>query len=203
MLIKNRVPPILLSFTEGIGNMKIIVGLGNPGKKYEKTRHNAGFMVLDRVADSLSVSINSRKFKSLISETFVNGQKIVLVKPQTFMNLSGEAVREVFDFYNADVNDLIVVTDDKDLDIGGLRVRAKGSSGGQNGLKSIIQYLGTQEFARIKVGIGSNSFMSTADYVLGKMDEGTALDEAAKVVVDFINGASVLDLMNKYNSKGN
>ena len=182
--------------------MKIIVGLGNPGKKYEKTRHNAGFIALDLVAQKLGVSITNNKFKALIAETFHRGEKVLLVKPQTFMNLSGESVRAIFDFYNVNEEDLLVISDDKDLDVGSIRVRAKGSSGGQNGIKNIIAHLGTQEFARVKIGIGSNPLIPTVDYVLGKIDEDTATHLACDAVIDFIDGLSMLELMNRYNSKG-
>lgn len=182
--------------------MKIIVGLGNPGKKYEATRHNAGFLVIDQVASRLGVTIDTKKFKSLISETFVSGEKIVLVKPQTFMNLSGEALREVINYYRVDVSDILIISDDKDLEVGKLRIRTKGSSGGQNGIKNIIHHLGTDEFLRCKVGIGSNPLIPTVDYVMGKIDDSTAIKLTADSVIDFINGMSPIELMNKYNYSG-
>lgn len=181
--------------------MKIIVGLGNPGKQYEKTRHNAGFITIDKVAKALGVSVTTKKFKALIAETFVRGEKVILVKPQTYMNLSGESVREIIDYYDAYPEDIIVISDDKDLDVGILRIRTKGSSGGQNGIKSIINHLGTQEFTRIKVGIGKNPLINTADYVMGKIDEETAIDRAAQAILDIIEGKEVLELMNIYNVK--
>ncbi|QIK69076.1 aminoacyl-tRNA hydrolase [Erysipelothrix sp. HDW6C] len=181
--------------------MKIIVGLGNPGKQYEKTRHNAGFITIDKVAKALGVSVTTKKFKALIAETFVRGEKVILVKPQTYMNLSGESVREIVDYYDAYPEDIIVISDDKDLDVGILRIRTKGSSGGQNGIKSIINHLGTQEFTRIKVGIGKNPLINTADYVMGKIDEETAIDRAAQAILDIIEGKEVLELMNIYNVK--
>lgn len=181
--------------------MKVIVGLGNPGKKYERTRHNAGFITIDLVAEKLGVKINTKKFKAEIAEVFVRGEKVLLVKPQTYMNLSGESVRAIFDFYNVTEEDLLVITDDKDLDVGFIRFRPKGSSGGQNGIKNIIAHLGTQEFARVKVGIGSNPLIPTVDYVLGKIDEDTAVLKARDAVIDFIEGVDTLELMNRYNSK--
>ncbi len=181
--------------------MKIIVGLGNPGKQYEKTRHNAGFITIDKVAKALGVSVTTKKFKALIAETFVRGEKVILVKPQTYMNLSGESVREIVDYYDAYPEDIIVISDDKDLDVGILRIRTKGSQGGQNGIKSIINHLGTQEFTRIKVGIGKNPLINTADYVMGKIDEETAIDRAAQAILDIIEGKEVLELMNIYNVK--
>lgn len=182
--------------------MKIVVGLGNPGKTYEKTRHNAGFLTIDHVASRLGVTINTKKFKALITETFVRGEKVILVKPQTYMNLSGEAVRDVMKYYGADIEDLIVISDDKDLSVGSVRVRPKGSSGGQNGIKNIINHLGTQEFLRVKVGIGSNPLIPTVDYVMGKIDSETAIEQASNAVIDFINGIDTLELMNRYNAKG-
>lgn len=182
--------------------MKIIVGLGNPGKNYEKTRHNAGFITIDNVASRLGVTITNNKFKAKIAETFHRGEKIVLVKPQTYMNLSGESVRAIFDFYDVTEEDLLVISDDKDLDVGSVRIRAKGSSGGQNGIKNIIAHLGTQEFARVKVGIGSNPLIATVDYVMGKIDDETAIKQAGDAVIDFIEGIPILELMNRYNAKG-
>lgn len=183
--------------------MKIVVGLGNPGKQYERTRHNAGFITIDKVASKLGVTISTKKFKALIAETFVKGQKVILVKPQTYMNLSGEAVREVVAYYDAYPEDIIIISDDKDLDLGKVRIRPKGSSGGQNGIKSIIEHIGTSEIARIKVGIGKNPHMNTADYVMGKIDEETAIERAADAVIDFAEGIEILEIMNRYNGANN
>ncbi len=181
--------------------MKIIVGLGNPGKRYDKTRHNVGFLVLDKVADKLGVNISTNKFKALIAETFVGSEKVILVKPQTYMNLSGESVLSILDYFNADLDDLFVVSDDLDLQIGQIRLRDKGSSGGQKGIQNIIDLLGTQEFLRLRIGIGNNKLVSTKDYVLGKLDEETPINKAADCVLDYIDGKSTLDLMNIYNVK--
>lgn len=179
--------------------MKVIVGLGNPGKQYEKTRHNAGFLVIDEVASKLGISISTNKFKALIGEAFVGTEKVILVKPQTFMNLSGESVGEVVRYYNVDSEDLLVISDDMDITVGSLRLREKGSSGGQKGVKSIIDHLGTNEFLRLKVGIGKSSNIKTVDWVLGKIDEDTAIHVGAKCVEDFINGKRTEQLMNEYN----
>ena len=172
--------------------MKLIVGLGNPGKDYEKTRHNAGFMCIDEVAKKLNMSFDTKKFKALIAMGFVGGEKVILMKPQTYMNLSGEAVGECARFYNVDLEDILVISDDLDLPIGKIRLRAKGSSGGQNGLKNIIAHLGSQEFKRIRIGIGNNKNYDTKDYVLGKIskDDQVLFDDAkvraANEAVDFI-----------------
>ena len=173
--------------------MKLIVGLGNPGKEYEKTRHNAGFMCIDEVAKKCNLSFDTKKFKALIATGFVNGEKVILMKPQTYMNLSGEAVGECVRFFNIDLEDILVISDDLDLPIGKIRLRMKGSSGGQNGLKNIISHLGSQEFKRIRIGIGNNKIIDTKDYVLGKIskDDQTLFDDAknraASAAYDFLS----------------
>lgn len=139
---------------EVIAGMKVIVGLGNPGKEYARTRHNVGFMVLDRIRRDLANPSDKQRFKAHITEGFLGGEKIVLVAPQTYMNLSGHAVREVRSWYHLDTDDLIVVFDDMDLPFGTLRMRAEGSAGGHNGLSSIIEQLGTKGVPRLRIGIG-------------------------------------------------
>ena len=133
-------------------DMYIIAGLGNPGSEYELTRHNIGFRVIDELAGEYNISVSEKKHKGLIGKGVIEGQKVVLVKPQTFMNLSGECIREVIDYYKEDIEHFIVVYDDISLDVGKLRVRPKGSAGGHNGIKNIIAQLGTDEFARVKFG---------------------------------------------------
>lgn len=173
--------------------MKLIVGLGNPGKEYEKTRHNAGFMCIDEVAKKCNLSFDTKKFKALIATGFVNGEKVILMKPQTYMNLSGEAVGECVRFYDIDSDDILVLVDDLDLPVGKIRLRTKGSSGGQNGLKNIIAHLGTQEFKRVRIGIGNNKIMDTKDYVLGKISKddltlfNDSLTRASNAAYDFIS----------------
>lgn len=148
--------------------MKLIVGLGNPGKQYDKTRHNIGFEVIDSLADKLSISLDQAKFKGIYGSKIINGEKIYLLKPLTYMNLSGESVRAIMDYFEIDTEDLLVIYDDLDLPVGKIRLRQKGSAGGHNGIKSIISHLGTQEFNRIRVGINRPSNgMSITDYVLG------------------------------------
>ena len=147
--------------------MKCIIGLGNPGKSYEKTRHNIGFMVLDAIAKELKIDFKS-KFKAEIAQINHQGKALLLVKPQTYMNLSGESVRLIKDYYKLNDDDLLVVYDDLDLPVGKLRLREKGSSGGHNGIKSIHQHLGHSEFKRLRIGIDNNKLIPTADYVLGK-----------------------------------
>lgn len=137
--------------------MKWIVGLGNPGPQYEKTRHNVGFMALDALASRHNIQINQSKCKALIGEGHIGGVKTVLIKPMTYMNLSGESLRAYMDYYKADMEDLIVVYDDLDTEVGKIRLRYQGSAGGHNGIKSIIQHTGTQSFNRIRMGISARS----------------------------------------------
>lgn len=135
--------------------VKMIVGLGNPGSKYEKTKHNIGFMAIDNIVKNLDVTFTDDKnFKAQIGSTFINHEKVYFVKPTTFMNNSGIAVKALLTYYNIDITDLIVIYDDLDMEVSKLRLRSKGSAGGHNGIKSIIAHIGTQEFNRIKVGIG-------------------------------------------------
>ncbi|TVY06802.1 aminoacyl-tRNA hydrolase [Paenibacillus cremeus] len=147
--------------------MKWFVGLGNPGRQYETTRHNIGFMALDRFADQHGIKITQSKCKALLGEGHVKGQKVYLLKPQTYMNLSGESIRAFMDFYKASMEDLVVIYDDLDTPFGSIRLRYQGSAGGHNGIKSTIQHLGTQSFNRIRIGISRPApGRDIADYVL-------------------------------------
>ena len=162
--------------------MYIIAGLGNPGSKYEKTRHNMGFRVIDLLAEKYHIDMNMKKHKAVCGTGVIEGRKVMLLKPQTFMNLSGESIREAVDFYKIDPEtELIVIYDDISLAPGNLRIRKKGSAGGHNGIKSIISHLGTNVFPRIKVGVGEKpSGYDLADYVLGHFqgDEKKLMEEA-------------------------
>lgn len=185
--------------------MKIIVGLGNPGAKYAGTRHNVGFAVLDELAERHNIRIDTAKHKALIGKGIIDGEKVILAMPQTFMNLSGESVRAIMDFYKCTVEDLIVVYDDIDLDVGKLRIRQKGSAGGHNGMKNIIQHVGSQEFVRIRVGVGKKpDHMDLADYVLsrfGKEDLANireSCDNACDAVETILADGTVA-AMNKFN----
>ena len=185
--------------------MYIIAGLGNPTKEYEGTRHNVGFAVLDVLADRLFTSVEERKFKGYYGRAVIGGEKVILLKPQTFMNLSGESVRAAADFYKVEPDHIIVVYDDISLDVGQLRIRTKGSAGGHNGIKNIIAHLGTQEFPRIKVGVGNKPpRMDLADYVLSrfsKEEKGemeAALKEAAEAVEAYIKEGPE-KAMNRFN----
>ncbi len=150
-------------------DMKIIAGLGNPGAKYAGTRHNVGFSVIDELAERYNIKVDTNKHKALIGKGIIDGEKVILVMPQTYMNLSGESIRAVLDFYKCTPDDLIVVYDDIDLDVGKLRIRERGSAGGHNGMKNIIQHVGSQDFVRVRVGVGHKpDKMDLADYVLSR-----------------------------------
>jgi len=188
--------------------MYLIVGLGNPGTKYAATRHNIGFDTITHLSDLYEIKLNKKEHKAVCGSGFINGQKVILAQPQTFMNLSGESVREFVDFYKIDPeNELIVISDDIDLEPGNIRVRPKGSAGGHNGLKNIIAHLGTQNFTRIKVGVGAKEAnRDLADHVLSRFDKETdeiirdAIDRAAKAAVTIMDEGPEA-AMNKFNQK--
>lgn len=178
--------------------MKLFVGLGNPGLKYERTRHNAGFMVIDQLSKAWNIQLSEeKKFKGEIGRGVVKGEKVILLKPTTFMNLSGESVRAVMDFYDVDLEDLIVIYDDLDLPHGKIRMRLKGSAGGHNGIKSLIAHVKTQDFKRIRVGIDRHPKIPVVDYVLGKFTE----DELALVnqAIDLSEKACEMALTESFN----
>jgi PTH1 family peptidyl-tRNA hydrolase len=158
----------------------MVVGLGNPGKEYIGTRHNVGFAVTDALAETLNIKVKRRKFGARFGESELDDDKLILLKPVQFMNRSGQVVATAVGFYKLPIENLLVVTDDMALDVGRIRLRAKGSAGGHNGLNDIIQKLGTEEFARLRVGIGSAGQQDAYDYVLSRFDEQQApLIEAA------------------------
>ena len=188
--------------------MYIIVGLGNPGREYSNTRHNIGFDVIDKLAGQENISVLEKKHKAVFGKGSVAGYKCILAKPHTYMNLSGESVRELVDYYKADeTSELIVISDDISLDVGQLRIRKKGSAGGHNGLKNIIAHLGHDTFIRIKMGVGEKpKGYDLADYVLGHFtgQERSVMDEAADRAADAIRmiltqGADAA--MNAFNRK--
>lgn len=188
--------------------MYIIVGLGNPGKQYAHTRHNVGFDTIDLLAERYHISVDMKKHKALCGKGMIEGHKVILAKPQTFMNLSGESVRELADFYKIDTEEeLIVIYDDISLEPGQLRIRGKGSAGGHNGIKSLIAHLNSQVFKRVKVGVGEKpKGYDLADYVLGHFSKaeraavedafGRAADAAVCMMTDGMDHA-----MNEYNRK--
>lgn len=169
--------------------MRLIVGLGNPGKEYEKTRHNVGFLTLDRLAKKIDLSFDKNKCKANYGIYIHGGEKIIIAKPQTYMNLSGESVISLMKFYDIDIKDVIVIHDDLDLPLGRLRIRYQGSCGGQNGMRNIIDLTGTDKINRIRIGISNNKLMDTKDYVLGKFSKeessiiNEALDKAADAII--------------------
>ena len=184
--------------------MKLIVGLGNPGREYENTRHNIGFMCIDKIADYFNVRFDSNKFNGLYTQFVQNGEKIILLKPGKYMNLSGEVVRDFVKFFKIDVNDVLIICDDLDTNVGTYRLRYKGSSGGHNGLKNIELHLNTKEYKRIKIGISNNKLIDTKDYVLGKFTSeekgliNPIIDKMPNIINDYLD-LSFDHLMNKYN----
>ena len=190
--------------------MFVIAGLGNPKREYDNTRHNIGFDVVDMLAKRHNISITENKHKALVGKGYINGQKVILVKPLTFMNLSGESIREVTDYYKVDAEEeLVVISDDISLEPGYLRIRKKGSAGGHNGIKNIIAHLGTEEFARVRIGVGEKpAGWDLADYVLGRFQAEEeplmreALADAAKACEMFIMD-DLSAAMNLFNRKKN
>lgn len=187
--------------------MYIIAGLGNPTKEYDKTRHNVGFSVIDVLADRYRIDVSEKKHKALCGRGVIEGQKVLLLKPQTFMNLSGESIRAAADYYKIAPEEMIVIYDDISLDPGQLRIRLKGSAGGHNGIKNIIANLGTQDFPRIKVGVGAKPpRMDLADYVLSRFGAGEqklmeeAFGEAAEAAVMMMTDGAER-AMNHFNAK--
>lgn len=188
--------------------MYIIAGLGNPGRQYENTRHNIGFMVIDAAAEKYHIAVTEKKHKALLGKGMIGGEKVILVKPQTFMNLSGESIREIIDYYKIEEKtELIIISDDISLETGTLRIRKKGSAGGHNGLKNIILHLGHDEFQRIKIGVGEKpSGYDLVDYVLGHFgkEDGERIAQSARRAAEAIE-TMITDgpdaAMNQFNKK--
>ena len=184
--------------------MKIYAGLGNPGKKYEKTRHNAGFMVIDELCRRWNMSLDNEKFEALYGKKKVNGEDILLVKPLTYMNDSGRAVQQLMHYFKVDPQDLIVIHDDMDLPVGKIRIRTKGSSGGQKGMGSIIRCLGTSELKRIRIGIGKGEKDEVIDFVLGQIpkEDWPLFESCVQKAAEALDYAAEHDfaaVMNRYN----
>lgn len=187
--------------------VKMIVGLGNPGSKYEKTKHNIGFMAIDNIVKNLDVTFTDDKnFKAQIGSTFINHEKVYFVKPTTFMNNSGIAVKALLTYYNIDITNLIVIYDDLDMEVSKLRLRSKGSAGGHNGIKSIIAHIGTQEFNRIKVGIGRPlKGMTVISHVMGQFNTedniaiSLTLDRVVNAVKFYLQENDFEKTMQKFN----
>lgn len=190
--------------------MYVVVGLGNPGKRYKDTRHNIGFNVIDLLGQRNKINLNKTKFQSIYGEGFIRGNKVILMKPQTYMNNSGISVREIYDFHKLDIKNIIVIVDDIDIEFASIRIRGKGSAGSHNGLKSIIKHLGSKEFPRIKVGIGEKRHPSQnlADFVLSKFSQEEIIDinnsiEIAAEATEFIIKDGINKAMNQFNRKAN
>ena len=186
--------------------MKIIVGLGNPESKYDNTRHNTGFMTIDKVAEKLEMDWNQEKFTAMFSKKKVKGEDVILLKPLTYMNNSGESVRQCLDFYKASPEDVTIIYDDVDLPVGKIRLRQKGSAGGHNGIKSIISHMGTSEFDRIRVGVGKDPKIPMIHWFLSKFrdEEKESLNEAMEAAASAVQYSiqhSFMDTMNRYNKK--
>lgn len=187
--------------------MYIVVGLGNPGKDYSNTRHNVGFDTIDVLANRNNIKINKIKFKSVFGEGTIGNEKVLLVKPQTYMNNSGIAVREIYQFYKVPIENILVVVDDIDIDFASVRIRLKGSAGSHNGMKSIIYHLQRDDFPRIKIGIGKrHEEQDLADFVLSRFSKDERIDIDSTILtaaeaIEMIIKENINQAMNKYNIK--
>lgn len=187
--------------------MKLIIGLGNPGKEYQNTKHNIGFDMLDTYIDYKNINDSwSKKFDGLYIKTKIDDEDVIFLKPQTFMNLSGNSVRKVIDYFNISIKDILVISDDLDLLVGNYKLKSKGSCGGHNGLRNIEECINTTEYKRLKIGISNDKDIDTKDYVLGKFSKKNreTLEKLFKdlcLVLDDYFILSFTDLMNKYNQK--
>lgn len=186
--------------------MKLIVGLGNPGKEYENTRHNAGFRFIDAYAKSKNLKFDKEKFKGLYTDFIYNDEKVILLKPQKYINLSGEVIADYIKFFKIDPADILIITDDIDTEMGNIKIKYKGSSAGHNGLKNIENHLHTKEYKRVKIGISSNKQQDKKDYVIGKVPTKqleiiNKVNELAQQLIDDYLTMSFDNLMNKYNVK--
>ena len=186
--------------------MKLIVGLGNPGREYVKTRHNVGYMAIEQIADFVGAEFNKKKFNGTYADFTYDGEKYLLLKPEKYMNLSGEVIRDYVNFFKIDLSDILIIHDDLDTPIGTYRLRYKGGNGGHNGLKNIEENLNTKNYKRIKIGISNNKLMDTKDYVLGKFskEDLDLLDKVFKDIVEIFkvyNKYSFDNVMNKFNTK--
>lgn len=191
-----------------MSDIRLIAGLGNPGKKYENTRHNVGFKAIDLLADKLAMRLDQKKFSSEFGQTQYKDKKLILIKPQEYMNRSGQAVATVKGFYKLEDSEIIVVTDDLALEPGVIRVRPKGSAGGHNGLKDIIARIGTNQFPRLRIGIGQSTFADSKDYVLGKIssdeadDINSAIEKSVQAIFSWLD-EDIDSVMNRFNVKKN
>jgi peptidyl-tRNA hydrolase len=186
--------------------MKLIVGLGNPGREYEQTRHNIGFMAINEIARFLKVEFNKEKFQGSYAEAIYNSEKIILLKPGKYMNLSGEVIRDFISYFKIDLEDILIIYDDLDTSVGMYRLRYQGGNGGHNGIKDIEKHIGTKNYNRIKIGISNDKNYETRDYVLGKFSSeeqeeiNKIMEDIVLIFKDYFN-LTFDNLMNKYNSK--
>lgn len=184
--------------------MKLIVGLGNPGKEYENTRHNMGFMVIEKFAIDKSLTFNKEKFGGVYTEFMYNNEKIILLKPMKYINLSGEVVSSYVSYFKIKIPDILIINDDLDMPLGKIKLKVNSSSGGHNGLKNIEQHLDTKEYKRLKLGISNNKDIDTKDYVLSKFSKSdtellnSVISKSCNVINDYLN-QDFNTLMNKYN----
>ena len=184
--------------------MYLVVGLGNPGKEYEKTRHNIGFMMIDYIAEKRNISFNREKMGGIYAEDNIDGEKVILLKPQKYINLSGEVIGDFVDYFKIPLENILIINDDMDLEVGTFKLRLSGSSAGHNGLKNIELHLATQDYKRIKIGIGKNSMIDKKDYVLGKLSKEDLenLDNLKDTVFNIYSDLfkmTFINLFNKYN----
>lgn len=192
-------------FRGGLNKMKIIAGLGNPGKKYDRTKHNTGFMAIDNYLDKNNLSLDKEKFEGKWTKQKINGEDVIILEPQTFMNESGRSISQVANFFKVKPEDVLVIQDDMDMPIGKIRIRANGKSGGHNGIKSIIRDLGTEKFNRLKIGIRHPEKTSVVSWVLTPFNDeqqklmDDAFSTSEEIIDDFIGGHDSQYLMNKYN----
>ncbi|MDR0739856.1 MAG: aminoacyl-tRNA hydrolase [Mycoplasmataceae bacterium] len=185
----------------------LIVGLGNYPEQYHKSRHNVGFMVIDKLCKALSIELTNEKFNGKFIKVQVEQNQFIIAKPYTYMNLSGDFVSQIAQYYQIEPHNILIISDDADNNVGTIRIRNNGSSGGQNGIKDIINKLNTTDFPRIKIGIGrpTNKKINLADYVLGTFTNtekpiiNRTIDKATEALIDFMNGMSISELMNRYN----
>ena len=184
--------------------MKLIVGLGNPGKEYENTRHNVGFDVIDKYTQNKNITSTKTKFDGVYYEEIINNEKIIFLKPQKYMNLSGEVVKKYVDYFKINIQDILIIHDDLDQEIGKIKLKQNSSSGGHNGIKNIELHLNTKQYKRLKIGISNNKSIDTKDFVLGKINkkDRELIDNSINICLNIIDDFFILDfdkLMNKYN----
>ena len=186
--------------------MKLVVGLGNPGKEYENTRHNVGFNIIDLYLDKKGLSLDKDKFNGKYTKTIINEEEVIFLEPQTYMNLSGECIKKIIDYFKIDISDILIIQDDLDMKLGKIKLKENSSSGGHNGIKNIEDMLKTNDIKRLKVGISKNKLIDTKDYVLGKFskEDKEILNETYKTCLDIIDDFFIMNfdlLMGKYNKR--